>query len=80
MEYGLWEMNKILKFYPKNAAENPDSVLEQAVGTYNSVMVIGWDKEDCLDVRTSTNITQAELLWMIEKFKLNLIDGVFDEE
>ena len=43
-------MNNVIKFYPKNAAENPDNVLEQAVGAYDEVLIIGWDKNDELIV------------------------------
>lgn len=64
---------KVVKFYPKNAAENPDAVLEQAVGTYDMVLILGWDKEGFLDARASTNAEPRDLLWLIEQFKANIV-------
>lgn len=69
----------VVKFYPRNAADNPDNVLELAVGSYDSVLIIGWDKEGELDCRASTNLADGgELLWLIEKFKSNLLTGVYE--
>lgn len=70
---------KIVKFYAKNAAENPDAVLEQAVGCYDDVLIIGWDKEGYLDPRANLNLTSAQVLWLIEVFKKNLLNGVYDK-
>lgn len=68
-------MDKIVKFYSKDAAQNPDAVLEQAVGNYGEVIVIGYDHAGVLDVRSSTNWTAAEILFAIEVFKRKLIQG-----
>ena len=38
-------MGKVSKIYPEGAAKNPDNVLEQAIGEYNEVCIIGYDKE-----------------------------------
>ena len=65
-------MSKIIKLYPKNAAANPDNVLEQAIGAYDKVLVLGWDANGNLDARASTNASMKDLLWMVEGFKLDL--------
>jgi len=64
---------KVVKFYPANAAENPDAVLEQAIGCYEKVLVLGWDKDGKHDARASTNADFKELLWMIEEMRLILM-------
>ena len=54
---------------PFRTARNPDDVLEQALGVYQNVVVIGWDHDGGLDARASTNTTRENILWLIETFK-----------
>lgn len=73
-------MNNVIKFYPADAAKNPDNVLEQSVGVFSKVIVVGADKEDLLEVRASTNFTIGEIIMCLEQFKFNLLSGVYDTE
>lgn len=73
-------MSNATKLYPKNSAENPDNVLEQAVGEYESVLILGYDKEGDLDIRASTNTTQERILWMMESFKQKMINGDYSDD
>jgi len=66
-------MSKVTKMYPKNAADNPDYVLEQAVGEYSAVMLLGYDKQKKLELRTSTNMNRKEMLWIMERVKAIII-------
>jgi len=70
----------VVKFYPKNAADNPDNVLEQAVGEYSEVLIIGWDKGGFLDVRSNKGLQAKDCLWLIEQFKMKLIRGDYSDE
>lgn len=73
-------MTDIVKFYPKDAAKDADNVLEQAVGQYSEVLIIGWDKEGNLDVRATLGLTDgAECLWLVEAFKHKLMSGDYME-
>jgi len=72
--------DNIVKFYGTNAADNPDAVLEQAVGEYGSLIIIGYDKKGRLDARSSTNIKQSDILWIIESFKTNMMNGDYSKE
>ena len=76
-------MSNIVKFYSNDAAKNPDAVLEQAVGTYSKVLVVGYDKANCIDARANSTLTNADILWLLEIFKreilLNLVEEDFDE-
>lgn len=72
-------MGDVVKLYSKYAASNPDNVLEQAVGNYKSVLVLGWDAKGSLDVRASTNIDHKEILWLLEVFKSKLVNGDYSE-
>lgn len=71
-------MNDIVKFYPKDAAKDADNVLEQAIGQYSDVLIIGWDKEGNFDARATLGLKDGgDCLWLIETFKLKLMTGEF---
>lgn len=71
-------MTDVVKFYPKNAAKDADNVLEQALGVYDEVVIIGWNKAGNMDARATLGLRDGgDVLWLIEKFKLNLLSGVY---
>lgn len=74
------EKSNIVEFFPANAAENPDNVLKQAMGVYDTVLIIGLDKDGYLDARASTNLKHSQALWFLEKFKWNLLAGLYEED
>lgn len=65
-------MSKISEIHQ---AKNPDNVLHQSDGEYESLVIIGYDKDGNLDARASTNIDHAQILWLLESFKSNLLNG-----
>lgn len=69
------DKGNVIKFYHSNAGVNPDSVLEQAVGVYTDVLIIGWDKTESLDVRMNTGMKKKDILWLMEQFKHKLLNG-----
>ena len=72
------EEPSVVKFYPKDAAKSADNVLEQAMGQYDQVLVIGWNKDGDFDARATLGLKDgAECLWLIEVFKHKLMSGVF---
>ena len=76
-------MADVVKFYPLGAAKDPDNVLEQAIGQYKSVLIIGWDNDDKFDARATLDLKDGgDLLWLMELFKFKLLNGDFmgDEE
>ena len=72
-------MSNITKFYQKNSGKNPDLVLEQAIGIYKDVLILGWDKEENLDFRCNTTLSHNEILWLVAKFKHKLLNGDFSD-
>ena len=62
-------MSKVTKFYPKNAAKDPNFVLEQSIDVFNEVIVIGCTEDGRLEVRSSTNISRERINWMIDQAK-----------
>lgn len=70
---------KIIKFYPNNAAECPDAVLEQAIGRYDDVLILGYDKEGYLDPRATLGLKKRDIIYLLETFKTKLMNGDYDE-
>lgn len=63
----------VIKF---RTAANPDDVLEQAVGNFQDVLILGWRKDDeTFEARCSADLTDAGLLYLIEIFKHEVIFG-----
>ena len=71
--------NNIIKFRDKNAAKDPDHVLEKAKGEYRDVIILGWTKDDYMGVRASYGMTTKEMVFLIDQFKHNLLDGKYNE-
>lgn len=70
----------VIKFYPNDAAKNPDSVLEQAIGAYNDVFILGYGVDGELQARASKNLGDAsKLLFILEQFKVKLVNGDYTQ-
>jgi hypothetical protein len=70
----------IVKFFPKDAAKSADAVLEQALGEFSEVLILGWDKDGDFDARATLGLKDgAEILWLVEVFKAKLMNGDFSE-
>lgn len=65
----------VIKFTPRNAAKDPDVVLEAAKGAYREVLVIGWDHDKKLDVRASLGLSMANTLLLMRLFDTWLLTG-----
>ena len=64
----------------RDPAKDPDVVLEKAKGVYESVLIVGYDKDGVLDVRGSTNQDAKSILFMLEQFKSKLLNGDYKDE
>ena len=58
---------QVVKFYPADAAKDPDVVLEQASGQFRSLVVAGWNKDGDMEIRAdlSMDVADAHLLLAI---------------
>lgn len=72
--------SNVVKIYTQKSDENPDMVLEQCMGNYEEVIVIGYDKLGELDVRASTNWKIPDILFAVEAFKHKLMSGDYSPE
>jgi len=59
-------------------SNDPDSVLEQAIGDYQDVLIIGYNKNGELDVRANNYYEDGKhILWVLETVKHNLLNGEY---
>lgn len=71
--------DNVVKFYPKNAATEADNVIEQAVGAYADVVIIGWNVNGYLEVRANEGLANnRELLFILEKVKHKILSGDYE--
>ena len=64
-------MADVIKLHP---AADPDEVLKHATGVYESVVILGWTKENGFSGRVSLNLETADALLLVELFKQALLD------
>lgn len=70
----IMSKSNVIKFYPKSAADNPDNILEQAIGDYSEVVIVGYNKKGQLDTRASNGVKMKDILWMIEQLKITILN------
>ena len=63
-------MADVIKLHP---AADPDEVLKHSMGVYESIVVMGWTKEDGFSGRSSLNLEVADVLLLVEIFKSALL-------
>jgi hypothetical protein len=73
--------DNVTKFYPANAAKSADNVLEQALGRYSEVLIVGWDHDGRLEAAATLGLKDGgDMLWLVEAFKFKLMNGDFVDE
>ena len=72
-------MSNVKKFYPANAAENADFVLEQCLGAFEDVVVLGLDQDGGFEIRTTTTLTDAEVIALIARANFLIMDAINGE-
>ena len=68
-------MAEVIKPHP---SADPNTVLAGAVDVYDSVIVLGWDKNGGFSGRSSLNLEIADVLLLIELFKAAIISEAVD--
>lgn len=68
-----------MKVVQLNPLKYPDHILQEAMGTYKDVLLIGWDNEGILDVRSTNGLTQASIIYLLESVKHKILNGDYDE-
>jgi hypothetical protein len=69
-------MNTVVSLFP-----DADEILRQAIGRFDDVLVVGWSRGDLALLHLeSTDLSDGDILWLIEKLKLELLNGDEDPD
>lgn len=68
-------MAEVIKLHP---ADDPDEVLQAAIGLYQCVVVLGWTKDDKFSGRSTMNLTPGEAILLVELFKAAIVDEIVE--
>lgn len=71
-------LGNVIKFFPSNAAKDPDLVLEQAKGLFNDVFVMGYDEGGEMDARASMDFSVKDILFCMDIFRFKLLNGEYE--
>ena len=63
-------MADVIKLHP---AADPDEVIRQAIGVYESVVILGWTKDEAFSGRSSLNLSAGEAILLAELFKMAVL-------
>jgi len=63
-------MADVIKLHP---AADPDEVIRQAIGVYESVVILGWTKDENFSGRSSLNLSAGDAVLLVELFKSALL-------
>jgi len=72
-------MSKIA-LHPAANSIAPDAVLENAKGTYDKFIMIGWGKDGLLHHHTGGGMTFNEIFYVIESWKVRTVMDQCEEE
>lgn len=70
---------KLVDLHPVEPSDDPDKVLEDAKGIYRTVVLIGWNMEDRLEFRSSSNQLNKDILWLITLLQHKIMNGDYLE-
>lgn len=73
-------MGKIVPFKTaSNIADelSPNEVLEYSKDQFKEILILGYDLEGYLDIRSSSNLSHSDISWLIDLFKQKLLNGDF---
>jgi hypothetical protein len=59
-------MSEVVKLHPGN---DPDEVLKASLGVYDSIVILGWTKDESFSGRSSLNLTPGDAILLVELFK-----------
>ena len=61
--------DNVVKLHPPDPHEDPDNVINESLGVFDEVLVLGYNKDGELEARASTNMQSRDILWLLETFK-----------
>ena len=71
---------KKVEFKTGELSIEPNKVLDEAKDNYTSLVVLGWDKEGFLDVRSTNNLDQKDCVYLSNLFTHKILNGDYAPE
>lgn len=71
--------DKIISLAKARGDLSPDEAMENAKGHYESCVVIGYSQDGNIDAFATVSLDRANILWLIEQFKLGLLDADYGD-
>jgi len=68
-------MSNVTKLRP---AEDPDEVLTAAMGQYEQVLILGWNKQGNMDVRATLGLEAAECVYLMKLFEAAILSEALE--
>jgi len=65
----------IVSLVPQVAACDPDVVLRSALGVFDRVLVVGYNKSGEIDAFGSLNFSSEQIVFALERFKHKIMAG-----
>jgi hypothetical protein len=73
--------DKVIEFPKKRDYANADDVLEQAIGDYKDVLILGYNHNGEFMARATTMFADGgDILWIMERFKFGLLAGDYSND
>jgi len=66
--------------YIGQANKDPNNVLRQCEDEYQALFVLGFNKEDNMEFHCTHNLTNTQVLWLIENFKAHYLLQMDDDD
>ena len=66
-------MPKVVNIHDCEEFITPDKLLEECKGKLTEAIVLGYNKEGGLFIRSSNNMTRKDAVWILEKAKIDAL-------
>lgn len=67
--------DSIVTIVPQAAGCDPDVVLRSAIGVFEKVLVLGYNKDGEVDAFGSLNFSSEQIVFALERFKHKIMAG-----
>lgn len=73
--------DKVIEFPQKKDYSNADVVLQEAVGDYKDVLILGYNHKGEFAARATKMFADGgHILWIMERFKFGLLAGDYSND
>jgi len=71
-------MSNVIQIVPDKASA--DDIFEDSQGEFKEVLIIGWDKNNIMKVKSSSTLDIKDIVYMMEVFKQALLSAGYSTD